>query len=105
MTSEYENPGPSREEIDATTGPVLLEFGVDWCPHCQAAAPAVEEALADHAAVRHIKVEDGKGRRLGRSFGVKLWPTLIALKDGAEAARAVRPTEVEQVERILASLD
>jgi thioredoxin 1 len=37
--------------------------------------------------VRHVKVEDGSGRRLGRSFGVKLWPTLVFLRDGREVAR------------------
>jgi thioredoxin 1 len=101
MTQAYQNPGPSREEIDATGGLVLLEFGVDWCPHCQAAAPVVEQVLAEHSAVQHIKVEDGKGRPLGRSFGVKLWPTLIALKDGAEVARVVRPTAVDEIRRLM----
>jgi thioredoxin 1 len=43
------------------------------------------------------KVEDGPGRPLGRSFKVKLWPTLIFLRDGAEVARVVRPTEVRAV--------
>jgi thioredoxin 1 len=42
--------------------------------------------------VRHIRVEDGRGRPLGRSFRVKLWPTLVFLKDGKEVARLVRPS-------------
>jgi thioredoxin 1 len=104
MRAQYETPGPTREEIDGMQGAVLLEFGVDWCPHCQAAAAAVEKALADHGAVRHIRVEDGKGRPLGRSFRVKLWPTLIALKDGVEQARVVRPTTVEEVRRLTAQI-
>jgi thioredoxin 1 len=90
--STYQNPGPSREEIDAEPGSVLLEFGTEWCGHCQTATPAIREALALHPGVRHIAVEDGPGRRLGRSFGVKLWPTLVLLKDGVEIARLVRPT-------------
>jgi len=36
------------------------------------------EALSQHAQWRHIRVEDGPGRALGRSFRVKLWPTLGA---------------------------
>lgn len=97
MPNEYQNPGPSRDEIDARTGPVLLEFGVDWCPHCQAAAPIISDALAEFPSVEHVKVEDGKGRPLGRSFGVKLWPTVIFLKDGVEVGRAVRPEATEVV--------
>jgi thioredoxin 1 len=77
----------------------MLEFGTDWCGYCQGAAPTVAETLRAYPGVQHIKVEDGPGRPLGRSFRVKLWPTLIFLKDGAEVARAVRPEEVDDVRR------
>src|SRR4051794_24712234 len=97
MTSEYQNPGPTREEIDATCGPVVLEFGTGWCGYCQAAAPHIAEALSQFPAVQHIKIEDGPGRPLGRSFRVKLWPTTIFLKDGVEITRAVRPETIEEV--------
>ena len=73
-------------------GAVVVEFGTDWCGHCQAARPLVQAAFVAHPDVRHVKVEDGRGRRLGRSFGVKLWPTLVFLREGAEVARVVRPT-------------
>ena len=97
----YQNPGPTREEIDAQPGPLLLEFGTGWCSHCQSAAPAVRAALAERPGVLHIAVEDGPGRRLGRSFGVKLWPTLVFLKGGAEIARLVRPTRTEAIQAAL----
>jgi len=95
--SDYLNPGPTREEIDAIQGPILLEFGTGWCGYCQGAAPAIAEALAQFPAVRHIKVEDGPGRRLGRSFRVKLWPTAVFLKNGVEITRAVRPESAEEI--------
>ena len=95
--SQYEAEAPSRDEVDATAGPLLLNFGTNWCGHCQAAAPLVDEALADRPDVRHIKVEDGPGRPLGRSYRVKLWPTLIFIRDGVEVSRAVRPETVELI--------
>jgi thioredoxin 1 len=61
----------------------------------------VEEALSDFPSISHVKVEDGPGRRLGRSFRVKLWPTLIVLKDGREVARVVRPRNAEEVRAAL----
>jgi thioredoxin 1 len=97
MSAAYKDPGPSREEVDAWTGPVVLEFGTDWCGYCQGARPAVEQALAGFPAVRHVKVADGKGKPLGRSFTVKLWPTLVFMKDGREMARAVRPDTPDEV--------
>jgi thioredoxin 1 len=96
---------PQRSDIDALRGPVLLEFGAPWCEHCQAAQPLIAEAFAGHPAVRHIRVEDGKGRPLGRSFTVKLWPSLIFIKDGKEVERLVRPQDAATIEAALARLD
>lgn len=95
---------PDRAEVDAMRGALLLEFGANWCGHCQAAQPAIQSALAGNPALVHRKVEDGPGRRLGRSYRVKLWPTLIFLKDGQEVARLVRPTEALVVQDALRSL-
>ena len=90
---EDKNAEPARAEIDALQGPTVLEFGATWCGHCQAAQPLIALAFAGQPRIRHIRIEDGKGRRLGRSFTVKLWPTLIFLKDGVEVTRLVRPTD------------
>jgi thioredoxin 1 len=83
---------PTRDEIDGTAGPVLLEFGTDWCGFCRAAAPEIEKMLRQHPEVRHIKVEDGPGRPLGRSFRVRLWPNLVFLKDGVVVRQLARPS-------------
>ena len=91
-------------EVDAWTGPAVLEFGNDWCGYCQGAQPLIGEALAGADGVKRVKVADGKGKPLGRSFAVKLWPTLVFLKDGQEVARAVRPTDADEVRRGLAAL-
>jgi fatty-acyl-CoA synthase len=88
---------PTRAEIDATPGPLLLEFGTGWCGHCRAARPAIEQALAARPGLRHLRVEDGPGRALGRSFGVTLWPTLVFLQDGQERQRLVRPRDAAPI--------
>ncbi|MGE0386393.1 MAG: thioredoxin family protein [Gammaproteobacteria bacterium] len=84
---------PDRGEIDRLAGPTLLEFGSPTCGHCLRAQPAIATAIADHPRVRHLKIADGRGLPLGRSFGVKLWPTLVFLSDGVEVSRLVRPLE------------
>ena len=88
---------PTREEIDQTSGPVLIEFGATWCDHCQALAPELNRLLGAYPSIRHIKVEDGPGRPLGRSFRVKLWPTLVFLKDGETMKQISRP-EISEVQ-------
>ena len=94
---------PTRAEVDALPGLSLLEFGTTWCGHCRAAQPALAEALAQHVHWRHIKVEDGPGQALGRSFRVKLWPTLVLLRDGQEVARLVRPTHATDISAALSA--
>lgn len=97
--SETEAPG--RDEIDALQGLTLLEFGTNWCGHCLAAQPAIVEVLSQHPQWHHIKVEDGAGRPLGRSYRVKLWPTLVLMRDGQEVARLVRPTQTTDISAAL----
>jgi thioredoxin 1 len=105
----YSSKHPTREAVAALPGNVVVEFGVDWCPHCQRAAGPVAAALgaavADApGALQYLRLEDERARPLGRSFKVKLWPTLLFLRDGMEVARVVRPTSAAEVAAGLAQL-
>jgi thioredoxin 1 len=61
---------PAQAEVEALPGATVLEFGADWCGYCQAAQPLVAAALGEKRDVHHLRVADGKGRPLGRAFGV-----------------------------------
>jgi thioredoxin 1 len=96
MSKPYEAE-PAKETVAELRGPAVLEFGENWCGYCKAAQSDIEAALADHPDVPHIKIRDGKGQPLGRAFGVKLWPTLVFLRDGKEVARVVRPSSAGEI--------
>ena len=81
----YSEDNPTLEQVSQLSGFAFLEFGAPWCGHCKAAASAIEQALSP-LTLPHIKAYDGKGLALGRAYKVKLWPTLILLKDGNELA-------------------
>ncbi len=100
----YSPTAPTRSEIDAMPGALLLQFGVGWCGHCQAGEPAIAQALQAYPQLAHLRIEDGPGRALGRSFKIKLWPTLVLMHGGEERARLVRPTQVAQVQEFLRQL-
>lgn len=104
MATTFEEVEPDRAEVDAYAAPTLLEFGAPWCGFCKAAQPLIAAAMTAHPTLRHLKIEDGSGRPLGRSFRVKLWPTLIAIRDGQEVARVVRPQSDSAVQEVLAAL-
>ena len=115
----YSSEHPTREAVAAMQGNVVIEFGVDGCPHCQRAAGPVSEVLAAAlaearavasagapkgagvaaaaATLQYLRLEDERTRPLGRTFKVKLWPTLLFLQDGVEVARVVRPTTADEV--------
>jgi thioredoxin 1 len=94
---DYTEASPTRFEVDTEHGLLLLDFGTEWCGHCRVARTAVDAWIAAHPSVRHLRVEDGPGRPLGRSFRIKLWPSLVLLRDGVELARVVRPREARDL--------
>ena len=94
----------TRAELDQLDGLCAIDFGTNCCGHCQTAQALVDLVLAERPQLRHLKIEDGKGRALGRSFQVRLWPTLIFLRRGSEVARVVRPADVSTLRQALAKL-
>jgi thioredoxin 1 len=93
----------TRDEVDRMPGAVVLEFGASWCGICQGARPLIDRALDERPALRRIWIEDGRGKRLGRSFGITLWPTLVVLRDGREIARVVRPRDLDAIRAALSA--
>ena len=99
-----QNQAINREFLDQRPGATLVEFGAEWCGHCQAAQANISAAMKAYPNIHHIKIEDAKGQRLGRSYAVKLWPTLIFLQDGVEIERLVRPLSEEYINAALSKL-
>ena len=100
----YSPEAPTADALHALPGLVLLDFGTDWCGHCIGARAAVEAWVAAQQRIIHLRIEDGRGRRLGRAFTVKLWPTLVLLRNGEEIARVVRPREARNLAPLGAAL-
>src|SRR5689334_7781866 len=88
----------TRADVDAAKGPLVLEFGTGGCSICAAATPLIDRGFAEHPEVSRGWGEDGKGKRLGRSFRITLWPTLVFLRDGREVARVVRPHDEDALD-------
>lgn len=103
--ASYRADAPDAADVAALPGLVLLDFGTDWCGHCMAARAPVDAWVAAHDGLAHLRIEDGRGRPLGRAFRVKLWPSLVLLRDGVEIARVVRPREARDLAALDAAVD
>lgn len=91
----YQESSLTREEVDALAGPVAVEFGSSDCSICAGFTPQAAEALKRFDNVRHIRIQDGRGKPLGRSFRVKLWPSFVLLRDGQVVQQLARPSQEE----------
>ena len=105
MSVDYAEMEPPRAEVDRLPGATVIEFGTPWCGYCASIQPLVAARLAEHPAVRHLRIEDGPGRPLGRSFGIRLWPTFLFMRDGHEVARLVRPRDPSALSQALQKID
>jgi len=70
MTEHYVQNEPSRTEVDAMQGALLLEFGTAWCGHCRAAQPLLAKALAERSGMRETVREPPAAQRSSRREGM-----------------------------------
>ncbi|MGH1427607.1 MAG: thioredoxin family protein [Arenicella sp.] len=103
VNQNYAEKAPSLAEVKALEGHTILEFGAPWCPHCQVAQEVIQQGVIESKSqpLSHLKIYDGKGKRLGRAFKVKLWPTLVFLQNGKEISRTTRPTKISDMRELL----
>ncbi len=77
------------EEIKNKTSVVMLDFYADWCGPCRMAGPTVHEIAEERQDVTVGKINVDNDPDLAQKFGVMSIPTIVILKNGIEAARAV----------------
>jgi putative thioredoxin len=68
--------------------PVLVDIGADWCAPCKVLTPRLQHAVEAHGgAVRLALVDADENMRLAGRHQVRGFPTVIAYRNGREAAR------------------
>ena len=68
---------------------VLLDFWAEWCGPCKMIAPIVAEIAEERADVLVGKVDVDQEMELALEFGISSIPTLVVIRDGVPAAKAV----------------
>ena len=77
------------DEIKNKTSVVMLDFYADWCGPCRMVGPIVHEIADERGDITVGKINVDNDPDLAQKFGVMSIPTIVILKGGEEAARAV----------------
>lgn len=78
-----------EQEVLKSNKTVLIDFYAEWCGPCQMLSPIVEQVAQENDNIKVVKVNVDENQSLAVEFGIKAIPTLIVIKEGKEANRAV----------------
>ncbi|MBQ8379932.1 MAG: thioredoxin [Clostridia bacterium] len=78
-----------EQEVLKSNKIVLIDFYAEWCGPCQMLSPIVEQVAQENDNIKVVKVNVDENQSLAVEFGIKAIPTLIVIKEGKEANRAV----------------
>lgn len=71
------------EEVENSSGVVLVDFFATWCGPCKMLAPVIEElAVAYNGKCKVGKLDVDQAPNMAQKYGVQSIPTILVFKDG-----------------------
>ena len=89
------------ELVENSPKTVLLDFWAPWCGPCRMVAPIVEEIAAERSDIVLGKINVDEEMELAMRFGIASIPTLLVMKNGQVAAKAIGYRPKADIEKLL----
>jgi thioredoxin 2 len=95
-------PGSFDPEIVASV-PVLVDLWAPWCGPCRMVSPLIERLAGENAGrLKVVKLNVDEAPAVSARYGVQGIPTLLLIRDGAEADRIVGAPPLPRLQAFLA---
>ena len=90
-----------RDQVLNNPNTVLLDFWAPWCGPCRMVAPIVEAIAEERRDVVLGKINVDEEMELAVEFGIVSIPTLVVMKEGKVANKAVGYMPKAEIEKLL----
>jgi len=90
-----------EEEVLNSQKPVLIDFYADWCGPCKMLSPIVEQFASENEDIKVVKINVDDEQDLAIEYGIMSIPTLVVIKNGQEANKAVGLISKDEINNLV----
>ena len=90
-----------EEQVLHSEKPVLLDFWASWCGPCRMVSPTIDEIAGERDDIKVGKINVDEQPELAGAFQIMSIPTLVVMKDGKIANRAMGARPKAQILSLL----